>query len=223
MAQVNEERGSAMIRICLVDDHDIVRTGLRMVLEKEKDFEVVGEMADGETALRQVRKLKPDVVLLDLSLPGISGVEVARKLLQSQPSLGIIALTSMKKVSFPKMLIELGARGYIIKDNPADEVIQAIRKVAGGGRYICQEIAQKIAEDLMSGNQSPFDELSARELEVLLLALKGMKPTAIAEELSLSPKTVSTYRHRIFEKLGVETDVELMKLAMEHGLISADG
>ncbi len=211
-----------MIRICLVDDHDIVRTGLRMVLEKEKDFEVVGEMADGETAVREIRRLRPKVVLLDLSLPGVSGVEVARKLLQSQPELGIIALTSMKKVSFPKMLIELGAMGYLTKDNPAEEVILAIRKVAAGKRYICQEIAQKITEDLMSGNQSPFDELSARELEVLLMALKGMKPTSIAEDLNLSPKTVSTYRHRIFEKLGVETDVELMKLAMEHGLISAE-
>ncbi len=208
-----------MIRICLVDDHDIVRTGLRMVLEKERDLEVVGEMPDGETALREVRKLKPDVVLLDLSLPGVSGVEVARKLRQSMPDLAIIALTSMKKVSFPKMLLDLGALGYLTKDNPAEEVIDAIRRVSVGKRYICQEIAQKITEDLMSGKQSPFDELSARELEVLLMNLKGMKPTAIAEELNLSPKTVSTYRHRIFEKLGVETDVELMRLAMEHGLM----
>ncbi len=209
-----------MTRICLVDDHDIVRTGLRMVLEKEKDFQVVGEMADGEAALREIRRLKPDVVLLDLSLPGVSGVEVARKLLQASPDMGVVILTSMKKVSFPKILLELGARGYLTKDNPADEVMRCIRKVAGGGSYICQEIAQKIAEDMMWGNHSPFDALSAREMEVLLMVLKGMKPGLIAEELCLSPKTVSTYRHRIFEKLEVGTDMELMRLAMDHGLIT---
>ncbi len=209
-----------MIGVLLVDDHKLVRTGVRLILEETSDVRIVGEAGSGEEAIEQSRALKPDVVLMDVSMPGIGGLEATRKLLARNPSLKVIIVSVHATEPYPLRLLEAGAHGYLTKDCAADEIVTAIRRVHAGERYITAAIAQQLALFAVSGsNGSPFEQLSQRETQVMLMITGGQSPQTIANRLHLSPKTVSTYRTRLFQKLAVSNDVELMRLAMRYGVI----
>ncbi len=211
-----------MIKVLLVDDHELVRTGLRRLLDDSRGIKVVGEAGTGEEAITLCKDLTPDVVLMDVNMPGIGGLEATRKVLQMNPDIKIIVVTVHAEAPFPTRLLEAGATGYLSKDCGFEEIISAIRAVNEGERYIAPEIAQQIALAMMPGSQqSPFDKLSQREMQVMLMVTQGQGVQDISDKLCLSPKTISTYRHRLFEKLKVENDVELTRLAMRHGMIES--
>jgi two-component system invasion response regulator UvrY len=209
-----------MIKVLLVDDHELVRTGIRRILEEAGDVEVVGEASDGDEALKVARKTAPDVVLMDLNMPGMGGIEATRRMVRLQPKTRVIALTVLDDDPFPARLSEAGAIGYLSKGCPAAEMIEAVRTVHRGVPYVAASVARK---HMLAGWQgaatTPFEELSSREMQVAMMILDGQRTQEISEALSLSPKTVSTYRQRIYEKLNVKTDVELTRLAYRHGLI----
>lgn len=211
-----------MIRLLVVDDHELVRIGLRHTLADYPSILVAGEANDGETALRLCRSLRPDVVLLDVCLPGLSGFEVTQRLRQMSPAPGVIILTMHDQPPYPERLLDCGASGYLTKCCPATELVQAIRTVAGGGRHIGSSVAQKMALNLLPGGEtSPFAELSAREMEVLLMLADGLKVAEIAKTLHLSPKTIATYKYRIYEKLDTRSDVDVTRMAMRYGLVAS--
>jgi two-component system invasion response regulator UvrY len=209
-----------MIRLMVVDDHELVRFGLRHILADYPSIHIAGEAPDGETAIRLNRELKPDVVLLDVCLPGLSGFEVTSRLKQASPELGIIILTVHEQAPYPAQLLEAGASGYLTKGCPATELVQAINTVARGGRHIGTKVAQEMALQMLPGGQSsPFDELSAREMEVMLMLADGRKIADIADILHLSPKTVATYKYRIFDKLNTRSDVDMTRMALRYGIV----
>ncbi|PNS07848.1 response regulator [Solilutibacter silvestris] len=207
------------IRVYLVDDHALVRAGMKMILAGEVDIEVVGEAETGETALDQVRQLKPDVVLCDIHLPGLSGLEVTERITRSLPETKVIAVSVLEDGPMPKRLLDAGASGYVGKGGDASELIRAVRDVARGKRFLANGIAQAIALSSVSGGGSPFDELSGRELEVSLLLMRGLRQEEIAKRLSLSAKTVNTHKSRAFEKLGIRDNVALARLATQYGMV----
>jgi two-component system, NarL family, invasion response regulator UvrY len=209
-----------MIRVLLVDDHKLVRTGIRLILEDTPDMCVVGEADSGETAIAMSQEIKTDVVLMDVNMPGIGGFEATRKLLVSHPGLKVIVVSVHAAEPFPLKLMEAGAQGYLTKDCAADEIITAVRQVHAGKRYITPAIAQELALSAVGkARGSPFEQLSQRETQVMLMTTGGQSSQYIAEKLHLSPKTVSTYRTRLFEKLGVSNSVELTRLALRYGVI----
>ncbi len=209
-----------MINVMLVDDHDLVRTGVKRLLEDTGKFTIVAEATSGEEALEQLRKTDPRVVLMDINMPGIGGLEATPKLLRQKPDLKIIIVSMHTDELFPQRVLKAGAMGYLTKGSRIDEIVHAIDQVLANRHYITPEIAQRMALSKVDDeDESPFDNLSARELQVLLLMMEGKKLTEISDELCLSPKTVSTYRHRLHDKVGVKTDVELARLALFHGLI----
>jgi len=211
-----------MIRILIVDDHEFVRIGLRHILQEYVDFEVAAEAVNGEMALRLNHTCRPDVVLLDVQLPGLSGFEITSRLKKASPRLRIIALSARSNSPFPEKLLDAGAAGYLTKGCPAVELVRAIRTVVGGERYISAEIAQRMALEVTNGaGSSPFDELSAREMEVLLMVAEGRRIADIADVMHLSPKTVATYKYRIYDKLETRNDVNVARLAMRYGLVAA--
>ncbi len=212
-----------MTSILIVDDHDLVRTGLSNILSESKDLEVVGEASTGEEALKLCKELKPDVILMDIGLPGMSGFETTERILKSCPDSKVIVLTAHSQPPFPARLLDLGASGYLTKASKARELKAAIAAVSRGERYIGPEIAQQLAISLLPGaQQSPFQDLTAREMEIALMMTQGIEKGGVAEILNLSPKTVSTYKYRIFEKVGVNSEVELLREAIRHGLIEND-
>lgn len=209
-----------MINVLIVDDHNIVRFALKNILATVADIIVVGEAETGEVAIRLVRELKPDVVLMDIQMPGIGGLEATQRLLRVYPNLKIIVLTAHEEEPFPYHFVQVGAAGYLTKNTHTDELIAAIHQVYMGHSYITPGIAQQ----LVSGHRakvsrSPFDDLSKRELQVMLMILKGDKLKDIANRLNLSIKTISTYRTRISKKLDVKNDVELTQLAIRYGIL----
>jgi len=209
--------------ILIVDDHDLVRTGLKNILAGEKGFKVIGEAATGEEAIQLARKLEPDLVLMDVGLPGLSGLETTERILKAQPDVKVIVLTAHSEPPLPARLLDSGASGYLTKACDAGELIRAVRKVAAGERYIGADISQQLAISLLPGTpQSPFQELTSRELEIALMLTQGMKMQSIGEVLNVSPKTVATYKYRIYEKVGVSSEVELLRQALRHGLVSTD-
>jgi two-component system invasion response regulator UvrY len=211
-----------MIRLLVVDDHELVRIGLRQILADYPAIQVAGEAADGETALRMNRELRPDVVLLDVSLPGLSGFEVTTRLKQASPAVGIVILTVHEQAPYPTQLLEAGASAYLTKGCPATELVQAIHTVARGGRHIGSRVAQQMALNLLPGRSaSPFEGLSAREMEVLLLLAEGHKVSEIADLMHLSPKTVATYKYRIYDKLNTRSDVDMTRMAMRWGVVAS--
>ncbi|MBL3528518.1 MAG: response regulator [gamma proteobacterium endosymbiont of Lamellibrachia anaximandri] len=213
-----------MIRVLLVDDHELVRTGVKGILERASDIEVVAEAANGEDALQMVQQASPNVVLMDVNMPGIGGIEATRRILRISPALKIIALTVLDDDPFPARLNEVGAVGYLTKGCPADEMIQAIRTVYRGEPYVSSEMARKhILTDWKRQSVTPIQELSSREMQVMLLILEGQRNQEISDGLNLSPKTVSTYRQRIYEKLDVRNDVELTRLAYRYGILNDNG
>jgi two-component system invasion response regulator UvrY len=209
-----------MIRLLVVDDHELVRIGLRHILSDYPGIKIAGEAGDGETAIRMNREIRPDVVLLDVGLPGLSGFEVTTRLKQTCPELGIIILTVHEQAPYPAQLLAAGASGYLSKGCPATELVEAITAVARGGRHIGSRIAQQMALNMIPGGESsPFDGLSAREMEVMLMLTEGKKIADIAEVMHLSPKTVATYKYRIFEKLNARNDVDMTRMAMRYGVV----
>ncbi|HEY1771658.1 MAG TPA: UvrY/SirA/GacA family response regulator transcription factor [Gammaproteobacteria bacterium] len=212
-----------MIGVLLVDDHKLIRTGIKLMLDKTADIRVLGEASSGEEAVEQARALKPQVILMDVSMPGIGGLEATRKLAMSLPDARVIVLSAQTAEPFPMRLMEAGASGYLTKDSAEDEIITAIRRVNAGERYIAAEIARQLALQAVNRNAgSPFDQLSQREMQVMIMATKGHSVQDISDKLHLSPKTVSTYRSRLFEKLGVSNDVELTRLALRYGVIEEE-
>lgn len=210
-----------MIRVLVVDDHDLVRTGISRMLADIDGLQVVGQAESGETAIKKSRELKPDVVLMDVKMPGIGGLEATRKLLRSYPDIKVIAVTICEEDPFPTRLLQAGAAGYLTKGAALDEMIQAIRMVFAGQRYISPQIAQQLALKSFQPkvNGSPFDLLSEREIQIALMIANCQKVQAISDKLCLSPKTVNTYRYRIYEKLSITSDVELALLAVRHGMV----
>lgn len=210
----------SLIKVLIVDDHALVRMGIRRFLEDLDDVSVVGEAENGEKALALVKSTHPDVVLLDMKMPGMDGWEVTRRLNKSSPKIKIIAVTALSSEPLPMRILQLGAMGYLTKESSTDEMALAIRKVVKGEKYLSAEIAQKIAIGSLNETQgSLFDALSEREMQVMLMITSGMTVPEIAERLFLSTKTVNGYRYRMFEKLGIKNDVELTCLAIKHGII----
>lgn len=211
-----------MIKVLVVDDHDLVRMGITRMLSDVPGLSIVGEADSGESAITQARALKPDVVLMDVRMPGIGGLEATRKLLQHDRSIKVIAVTACDEEPFPTRLMQAGASGYVTKGAALEEMVNAIRKVAAGQRHISPDIAQLLLARMYEpGNVGPFDSLSEREMQIALMIVGCEKVQSISDKLHLSPKTVNTYRYRIFEKLGITSDVELTLLAVRHGMIDA--
>jgi len=206
------------IRVFLVDDHALVRAGMRMILSDQTDIEVVGEAESGEAALPQIRRLKPDVVLCDLHLPGVSGLEVTERIVKGDYGTRVIVVSVLEDGPMPKRMLEVGASGYVGKGGDAGELLRAVRDVARGKRYLASNIAQNLALSGIDGNGSPFDALSPRELEVAMLLTQGLRQEDIAKRLSLSAKTVNTHKSRLFEKLAIQDSIALARLAGQYGL-----
>lgn len=208
------------IRIYLIDDHSLVRTGMKMILAGEVDIEVVGDADNGEEALRQIRALKPDVVLCDLHLPGMSGLEITERITRSDLHAKVIIVSVLEDGPLPKRLMEAGASGYIGKAGDSAELLSAVRLVSRGKRYLGANVAQNLAlSNVGAGNASPFDELSPRELEVAMLLTQGLRQEDIAKRLSLSAKTVNTHKARLFQKVGIQDNISLARLAAQYGLL----
>ena len=212
-----------MINVLLVDDHYIVRAGVARLLADVNGIKVIGEASSGEEAVRIAKEKKPHVVLMDVKMPGIGGLEATKKMLQHNPDLKIIALTVCGEEPFPSKLLQAGASGYITKGSELNEMVKAIRTVHAGKKYIGPTIAQQLALKTVSDPEgSPIDSLSERELQVMIMITSGQKVQSIAEKLHISTKTVNAYRYRLFEKLNVDSDVELTHLAIRYGVLDTE-
>jgi len=209
-----------MIKVMLIDDHELVRTGFRYILGDVDDIEVLGEADTGESALEQIPRLKPDLVLMDINMPGMGGIEATRKIRRKYADTQVIVVTVHTDAPFPAQLHEAGAIGYLTKGCPADELIDAIRTVSNGRPFVSHEVAKRLSLAKLNGvdTDSPFDALSKREMQVLMMIIQGLRNQEIADSLCVSIKTVSTYRHRLYEKLNIGTGVELAFLAIRYGL-----
>lgn len=208
------------IRVMVVDDHELVRTGICRMLQDQEGIDVIAQAESGEQALQLARQSPPDVVLLDVNMPGIGGVETTRRLLHAVPGVHVLAVSGLAEEPYPSLLLKAGARGYITKGAPMDEMVRAIRKVMSGGKYFSADIAEQLASAYLGDHQqSPFDALSEREMQVAMMVVNCISAQEIADKLFVSVKTVNTYRYRIFEKLGVDSDVKLTHLAMRYGLL----
>lgn len=210
-----------MIRLVLVDDHAIIREGCRMVLTQAGDIDVVGQAGSAEEALPLVRALKPDVVLMDIHLPGASGLQATEHLTATQPDARVIVLTMIDELPMPQRLLEAGAWGYLTKGAPGEELIKAVRQVSQGRHYLSNEIASKLALNNVrnAGKASPLELLTPRELEVTMRLARGESNKDIARHLHISEKTVSTHKTRVLEKLGVANIVALANLLAHHRLL----
>jgi DNA-binding NarL/FixJ family response regulator len=195
--------------------------GLTRILDDLPDVDIIGNAATGEVALKMVRELKPDVVLMDVLMPGIGGLEATRRICLQNSDVKVIVVTACDDDVYPARLLQAGAAGYLTKGSDVDEMIKAIKQVHSGQRYISPEIAQKLALKSLNKNPDvpPFEQLSERELQISMMIVNCQKVNDIAIILSLSPKTVNTYRYRIFEKLAIKSDVELTLLAVRYGLL----
>lgn len=206
------------IRVFVVDDHALVRTGVRMILSGETDIEVVGEADSGEEALPLVRRLKPDIVLCDLHLPGLSGLEVTERIVKGDFGTRVVVVSVLEDGPLPRRLLEAGACGYVGKGGDASELIRAIRDVSRGKRYLASNVAQTLALSGLGSTDSPFDALSPREMEIALMLTQGLRQEDIARRLSLSAKTVNTHKSRLFDKLEINDSIALARLVSRYGL-----
>ena len=210
---------SQKVMIVLVDDHAVVRAGVRRLLEQETLFEVIGEAESGEKAYKIFGELKPDVMVMDLSMPGMGGLESIRRILMRHERARILVLSMHEDLSFANQALKLGAKGYLIKNTLGDDLVKSIQMVARGEIFLSDEIAKKIAMQSISGAEDPIDELSAREFEIFRLLAEGLEIDAIAATLNISSKTVSNYQTMIKQKLNINTAVELIRYAIKTGVI----
>ena len=210
-----------MIKVVLIDDHELVRTGFRMILQQQPDVQICGEAGTAEEGLRLIRGKTPHIALVDVHMPGMSGVELTERVTRSKLPTHIIIVTVVEDARFPKRLLDAGALGYLTKGCTSEELLEAVRQVSQGRRYLAPAVAQQLALATLDGSSSPFDALSSRELEVAMMLVRGKPLTVIGEQLNLSPKTVSTYKQRLMEKLRVEHVLGLAHLMTAHGLIDA--
>lgn len=212
-----------MIKVMVVDDHDLVRAGIARMLNDQEGIRVVGQAGSGEEAITMAKKLCPDVVLMDIKMPGIGGMEATRRMLRHDDGLRVIAVTVCEEEPFPTRLIQAGAAGYLTKGADLEEMLRAIRAVNAGQRYICPDVAQSLALHHRSPAVStvPLDMLSERELQIMIMIVNCHKVQEVADQLCLSPKTVNSYRYRIFDKLGIDSDVEMAWVAARHNLVDA--
>ncbi len=203
----------------MVDEHRLFRAGLRKMLPETNGFSIVAEAESGEQAIDLARDLLPNVVLMDILMPGIGGLEATLRISRMNSDIKVIALTACDLNPFPLQMLRAGATGYLTKGVHQEELHLAIRKVYAGRRYVCAKVAQQLAVDAFDSDQgSPFNRLSGREMQIMLMVINCHKVIEISENLHLSPKTVNSYRYRIFDKLDVSSDVELTLLAVRHGL-----
>ena len=209
----------AKIRVVLTDDHAVVRMGFRLLLQGTHDIEVVGEAESGEEAVKRFVDLRPDVLVMDLSMPGMGGLEAVTRVLAKDDNARILILSAHEDTIHPKRVLKAGASGYLSKRSAAEELIQAIRQVASGKMYMEAAIAQQMAVEQISGDKSPVDVLSAREFEVFLALAKGQSVNDIAAVLHLSPRTVGTHLYNIKQKLGASNQAELAIMAVRAGLL----
>jgi len=215
------------IRIVIADDHAVVREGTRTLLERESDMQVVGEARDGEEAVNLIEGLKPDVAILDISMPKLSGIEVTKRVKPHQPSLGVLILTAYDNDEYVFALLEAGAAGYLLKDVPGVEIVDAVRSVHAGESVLHPSIARKVIQRALTGSVKPLREkdeiiLSDREKEVLKLAAKGLSNKDIADSLCISARTVQGHINKIFHKLSVGSRTEAIFQSVKKGWLSFD-
>lgn len=223
--QIDSIGDSRLYNILVVDDHDLVRMGIIRMLADVDGCTVVGEAKTGEEAVQLARKLHPNVVLMDVKMPGIGGLEATKKLMAIDPQIRIIVVTSCDDDLYPERLMKAGAMGYITKGADLEEMVAAIRSVSKGTPYMSANIAQQLALKNFGGKNSgdsPFERLSERELQTTVLIANGKKVQEIADTFHVSPKTVNSYRYRIFEKLNINSDVELTLLAVRHNVLQVE-
>ncbi len=218
-----------MINVYIVDDHQLVRTGLRKILDEYKGISVVGEAATGEEAVTWCKQHQCDIVLMDMSLPGIDGIESTKRILRYNPDARVIMLTVHTNDPIPSQVMKAGAYGFLTKGATPEEMVKAIQEVYAGRRYLEPEIAQMMALERFSANTArkevgedgnPFKLLADREIQITSMIVDGLKVSEIADKLAISPKTVNSYRYRVFKKLNINGDVELTRLALRYGLVS---
>lgn len=208
----------------MVDDHDLVRLGIVSLLSDSDKIEVVAQAQSGEEAIQLAKEHDPDVVLMDIRMPGMGGLEATHKLVRQNEEMKIIAVTACNEDPYANRLLQAGAAGYMTKGATAEEMVMAILKVKSGQRYISPEIAQRMALKPFESQESacPFDVLSDREMQISIMIANCVKVQEISDQLFLSPKTVNTYRYRIFDKLNISSDVELTRLAIRHGMVDTE-
>lgn len=217
-----------MIRVLVLDDHELVRSGITRMLADNPDLDVIGQASSGEDAIEFVRENRPDIVLMDIRMPGIGGLEATRRILRLDDSIRVIVVTACADDPYPSRVMQSGAQAYITKGADIQEMVRAIRKAHSGQRYISPEIAQKMALKQLAGEKdddgelAKFDRLSEREMQIAMMVVDCQKVQDISDKLCLSPKTVNSYRYRIFEKLEISSDVELALMAVRLGLLDAD-
>jgi DNA-binding NarL/FixJ family response regulator len=210
---------SKKINIILVDDHAVVRAGVRRLLEQESSFDVIGEAESGEKAYQLFGELSPDVMVMDLSMPGMGGLESIRRILMRDEKARILVLSMHEDLSFANQALKLGAKGYLIKNTLGDDLVKAIKAISQGDIFLSDEIAKKIAVSSIDGGQDPIHDLSAREFEIFRLLAEGFEVDAIATTLNISSKTVSNYQTMIKQKLNIHTPIELIRYAIKAGVI----
>lgn len=216
-------RSLILINILLVDDHELVRTGIKRIIEDVRGMSVVGEADSGENAVVWCKQNHPDIILMDINMPGIGGLDAMHKILRINDEIKIIMLTMHTENPFPTKVMQAGAAGYLSKSAGPIEVLNAIRSVHAGQRYLAPEIAQQMAlSQVAPESEDPFRALSERELQIMMMITKGRRVVDISEELQLDSKTINSYRYRLFKKLGVQGDVELTHLAIRHGMLDTE-
>ena len=209
----------SQINVMLVDDHAVVRMGFKMLLETSDDIKIIAEAENGEEAIKLYMEHKPNVVVMDITMPGMGGMEAIERILAKEPSAKILVLSAHEDSVHPKRVLNAGAMGYVTKRSAAEELIKAIRAVSSGKKYIEASVAQQMAIQQLSGNQNPVDVLSEREFEVFMSLAKGKTTNEIAETLFLSPRTVGTHLYNIKQKLNANNSAEIALIAMRSGLI----
>ncbi len=211
-----------MIRLLIADDHKLFRIGLQKMFRESRDIKVVGEARSGEEAVTLCRELSPNIVLMDICMPGIGGLEATRRITQRQSGVHVIVLTGFEENPYPVQALKAGATGYLTKKVNAEELLRAIKRVFLGKRYLSAEIAQQLAvHNFEEESEDPFGQLSSREMQIMLMVVNCQKVKEISSNLHLSPKTVNSYRYRIFEKLNVGSDVELALMAVRYGVVNS--
>lgn len=211
-----------MIEVLLVDDHPVILDGVRGRLEEHEGIRVVGTVGDGREVEKEVERLEPDIVFMDISLPGVNGLDLTRKLKERWPQLAVIVLSMHDNREYVRRAMEHGASGYILKNAPSRELVEGVKAVVKGERYFSAELSQKMVDELMGGEKKERSVLTPRQREVLIGIASGKTSKEIAEELGISPRTVDTHREDIMKRLRIHTGIELAKYAIEKGIVSAE-